>query len=234
MTVTRHFDLALQYVLNVPSGNDAGVEMPLVLMLHGRGADANDLAGLAPGLDAGGYRFVFPNAPRPFEPSPGMSFGFSWFDGWPPSADTFDYSRKLVLRLLDQLTDRYPTPPGKVIVSGFSQGGMLALDVAYRTRQDVAGVVVMSGALNENELPPFASKKTIPVLIVHGSSDDMIPILAARRMRHGLEHHGLVPEYHEFSMGHEVTPKSVAVVREFLQRSLTDEPPPDELPDLSL
>ena len=85
MTLTRHDDLSLRYVLNVPSGKPDNADMPLVLLMHGRGADANDLADIAPMID-GGYRFVFPNAAKAFEPMPGYSFGFSWFDGWPPRA----------------------------------------------------------------------------------------------------------------------------------------------------
>ena len=54
----------------------------MVVMIHGRGADMNDLADLAPMLDAaGGCRFVFPNAPKPFEPYPGMAMGWTWFEG---------------------------------------------------------------------------------------------------------------------------------------------------------
>src|SRR5713101_348958 len=57
MTLARHDDLALHYVLSVPSGKPDHAEMPLVIVMHGRGADANDLADLAPMID-GGYRFV--------------------------------------------------------------------------------------------------------------------------------------------------------------------------------
>ena len=71
--------LPLKYVLRVPSGKSDADELPLVILLHGRGADANDLADLAPYIDRG-YRFVFPNAPKAWEAGPGMTFGFTWFD----------------------------------------------------------------------------------------------------------------------------------------------------------
>ena len=72
MSSTIHHDLSLKYVLNVPSRKSNAEALPLVVILHGRGADANDLADIAPYLDesaasGGGFRFVFPNAPRPFE-----------------------------------------------------------------------------------------------------------------------------------------------------------------------
>jgi phospholipase/carboxylesterase len=216
MTLTRHDDLSLRYVLNVPSGKPDDTELPLVIVMHGRGADANDLADLAPMIDDG-YRFVFPNAAKKFEPMPGYSFGFSWFDGWPPEGDSIVSSREKLLALIDELVERYPTPEGKIVVAGFSQGGMMAIDVGFRTTQKVAGIVCMSGAIYEADAPPL---RKLPVLIVHGTEDDMIPISAARRTRFVLEENGVTPEYQEFSMGHHVTPESMAVVRTFLRRAL--------------
>lgn len=208
---------SLQYVLRTPPGADDSVELPLVIVLHGRGADANDLADLAPYLGPG-YRFVFPNAPKPFEPMPGYSFGFTWFDGWPAERNSIVESRKLLLQFLDEMVAKFPTPPGKVILCGFSQGGMMAIDVGFRTTVALAGIVVMSGALYEEELPPF--DKQIPVLIVHGTADDMIPLLAAHRARRVLEDHGVDVDYHEYPMGHQVSEASMSAVADFMARCL--------------
>jgi phospholipase/carboxylesterase len=207
----------LDYVLKVPSGADDEAEMPLVIVLHGRGADANDLADLAPEID-GGYRFVFPNAPRRFEAYPGMAFGYTWFDGLPPDPASIAASRALLLELIDALVEKYPTTPGKIILSGFSQGGMMSLDCGYRTQQKLAGIVVMSGALFEGDLPPI--RRDPPVLIVHGTADDMINVNMARRARRMLEEKGADVDYHEFAMGHHVTPESLDVIREFISKRL--------------
>ena len=211
-------DLGLKYILNTPSGKPDDAELPLVIIMHGRGADARDLADIAPYIDNdAGCRFVFPNAPRPFEMYPGMTFGWSWFDGWPPTPESIAASRVVLLQFLDDVTARYPTPRGKLIVGGFSQGAMMSFDCGFRTQQPVAGIIAMSGAIFETEMPPF---RPLPVLVIHGSQDDMIPVLAARRARRVLEEHGIEPEYHEFPMGHNVTPESLAVVREFIQSAL--------------
>jgi phospholipase/carboxylesterase len=217
MTLSRHDDLSLRYVLNVPSGRKDDIELPLVILMHGRGADANDLADIAPSID-GGYRFIFPNAKRPFEPYRGMTFGFSWFDGWPPTRESIAESRELILKFIDEALERYPTPPGKLILAGFSQGALMALDCGFRTKQQVAGIVSMSGALYEEELPNLSDRKNEQVLIVHGSEDEVIPVIAARRTRNVLEEHGLNPEYHEFAMGHWVTEDSMRAVGNFIAR----------------
>jgi len=211
-------DLPLKYVLRVPTGRKDDAEMPLVIVMHGRGADANDLADVAPMLDRGGYRFLFPNAPKPFEPYRGMTFGYTWFEGWPPAPGTIEESRELILRFIDEAVTRYPTPPGKLILAGFSQGALMSLDAGFRTQQQIAGIVSMSGALYEEELPDF---RPIPVLIVHGMDDEVVPVLAARRTRRVLEDHGVQPEYHEFAMGHWVTPQSMEVVGDFVAKVLS-------------
>ncbi len=219
MTVSRHDDLSLRHVLSVPSGASDSDELPLVIVMHGRGADANDLADIAPTIDRG-YRFIFPNAPREFEPYPGMTFGFTWFDGWPPEPGTIVESRNRLLAFIAEALKRYPTPANKVVIAGFSQGGMMSLDVGYRLDPPPAGIVVMSGALFEDDMPDLDARQSTPVLIVHGTQDDMIPVVAARRTRHVLEEHGIRPEYHEYPMGHWVTPESLATVGEFIAKVL--------------
>jgi phospholipase/carboxylesterase len=211
-------DLPLRYVMRVPSSADG--PLPLVVCLHGRGADMNDLADVAPLLDSdgsGGYRFLFPNAPRPFEPMPGYSFGWTWFDGWPPTSADLTESRKLLLDFLDAAVAHFSPPAGKVVLSGFSQGALMSFDAGFRTQQPLAGIVAMSGALAEDDLPTF---RMLPVLIAHGTDDEVISVNAARRARHILEEHGLAPEYHEFPIGHQVSVEELDVVREFLGRVL--------------
>lgn len=215
-----HRDAALNYVEVVPSGT-AEPGLPVVVVLHGRGADSNDLADIAPQVAGGSnYRFLLPDAPRPFEPMPGYKFGYSWFTGWPAEPESFRESRTLLLKFLDQMLERYQISLPKTVLCGFSQGGMMAIDVGFRLEQAPAGIVCMSGAINENDLPPLRERAERPLLMVHGSEDEMIPVLAARRSRRILESHGVQPEYHEFPMGHWVTEDSLRVVAEFIHRCL--------------
>ena len=208
----------LKFLVRTPSGRPDSETLPLVVILHGRGADNRDLADLAPMLDAGRCRFVFPNAPRPFEAYPGMTFGWTWFDGWPPTRDSIAESRQLLLDFLDEIVKRYPT--SALILGGFSQGGLISLDCGFRMPRPPAGIVVMSGALFEDDLPDFRARAGQRVLLCHGTADDVIPVIAARRARRVLEEHGIEPEYHEFPIGHQVSEEEIAVVRRFIGTSI--------------
>lgn len=203
------------------AGEDAAAR-PLVVTLHGRGADMFDLADLAPAIDPEGrYRFLFPNAPRAFEPMPGYSFGRSWFDGWPPEGSSLQESREALMRFLDEAQQRYGNDDPSTLLAGFSQGGLMALDTGFRRKSKLAGIVVMSGALHEKDMPDFAGRKDQKLLIVHGMADEVIPLVAPRRARLVLREAGIEPEYHEFPMGHHTSPESIAVVKNFIDRALS-------------
>jgi phospholipase/carboxylesterase len=166
----------LRHRVEIPSRRPDSEPLPMVILMHGRGADMNDLADLAPLFDtAGGCRFVFPNAPRPWEASPGMTFGWTWFDGWPPERKSVAASREVLLEFIDEITAVYPIT--SLVVAGFSQGAMMALDAGLR--RETAGIIALSGGIFEPDLP--ATLHRAPVFIAHGSMDDVVPVSYARR-----------------------------------------------------
>lgn len=208
MTAPVFEDLSLRYL--VTDTTDA--ELPLLVMLHGRGADMHDLADLAPLLaDTGSVRLIFANAPRPFEAYPGMTFGWTWFDGWPPEQKSVTASRELLIKFIGEVRDRYKT--SKLILAGFSQGAMMSLDVGLRT--DAVGVLAMSGGLYDVDLPELSPK---PVFIAHGTMDDVVPVAYARRARMILEEKGFDVEYHEYPMSHQVVMEEVQAAKAFIGR----------------
>jgi phospholipase/carboxylesterase len=213
-------EIALRYRLEVPAARPDDAPLPMVIVMHGRGADMHDLADLAPMLDPGECRFVFPNARKAFEPYPGMPMGWTWFDGWPPVPESLLASRAILLDFVEAITERYPTPEGQLVLGGFSQGAMMALDVGFRTEKKLAGIVAMSGGLYEADMPDLHSHADVPILIAHGSLDEVVPVNFARRARHLLEDAALDVEYHEYPMGHQVIPEEADVVRDFLGRVL--------------
>lgn len=209
----------LRYIVRTPSRRPDTEPLPMVILIHGRGADMNDLADLAPMFDTPrGCRFVFPNAPRPFEPYPGMSMGWTWFEGWPPIHESVVESRAEMLSFIDEIAAALPTPEGQLVVAGFSQGALMALDSGLRTTRKVAGLIAMSGGLYEQDLAGLEAHAGLPVLIAHGSVDDVVPVNYARRARRVLEDAGLEVEYHEYPMAHQVVEEEAAHVRAFLSR----------------
>jgi phospholipase/carboxylesterase len=212
-------DLSLRYIVSTPSRQDDTASLPMVVMIHGRGADAHDLADLAGLLDTPeGCRFVFPNAPKPFEPYPGMAFGWTWFEGWPPQHESIVESRDILLRFIDEILARYPTPGGKLVLSGFSQGALMAVDAALRTEQKIAGIMALSGGVYEHDLPGLGALAGVPVLIAHGSADEVVPVNYARRARRILEDAGLPVTYEEYPMGHQIVQEEIELIRGFLAR----------------
>ena len=210
-------DLSLKYLLAVPSRRDAAESMPTVITIHGRGANAHDLADLAPLFDtAAGCRFIFPNAPKPFEVYPGMTAGWTWFDGWPPLHESIVESRTTFLRFIDEIGLRYPTTA--LVIAGFSQGALMSLDAGLRTAQKVAGIVAMSGGLYDRDLPDLASRRETPVFMAHGTGDEVVSVMYARRARNLLESAGIEVEYHEYPMAHQVTMEEAEEVRAFIAR----------------
>lgn len=98
------------------------------------------------------------------------------------------------------------------ILSGFSQGGAMTLDVGLNL--PLAGLVCMSGYLHRT---PQDLESPVPsVLIVHGRQDTVVPISAAQRVRDYLLNLGAPMQYKEFNMGHEIRPEVLEVIREFI------------------
>lgn len=164
------------------------------------------------------FRFFFPNAPKPFEVSPGMAYGFTWFEGWPASRESIEVSRRKLNAFIDEVKKSYPEHSDLALM-GFSQGGLMTLDVGFR-RPDVSTLVVMSGAIYEKDPADFRAQPDKRVLIVHGLYDEVIPVNAARRARAVLMSNGIDPAYEEYPIGHHVSPESMARVRQFLNESL--------------
>jgi phospholipase/carboxylesterase len=194
-------------------------DLPLVVTLHGRGASADDLAPLAPELDATHYRYVFPNGRLPVDLGGWM--GFAWYEIGNQATDV-PASRAAVEALFADLWARSGLGPARTVLVGFSQGAVLTLDVGLRSAERFAGLVAMSGYLFEDASLPAALERARDqrVLIVHGVEDAVLPIDRGRAARQTLAAAGLQPEYHEFPMGHEVSAASLAAVRTFLHAVL--------------
>lgn len=194
---------------------------PLVIGLHGRGSSADDLAGIAPALDPD-WRYIFPQAPNRLDFG-SYGAGWSWYEPIPASPEQMQGARATLAAFLAATHERLGIVPGRSALIGFSQGAVMTLDTGLRAEPRYAALGAMSGYLAESDdlAAIITAARTQPVLIVHGTEDNVLSITLARRARQTLEANGLSPDYQEFAMAHEVSDASLAVVGAFLKRHLT-------------
>jgi phospholipase/carboxylesterase len=204
-----------------PAGTAAGA----VIWMHGLGADATDFEPIVPMLEIGApVRFVFPNAPvRPVTINGGMAMR-AWYDIDPgaPLAGTEDIraSAAAVEALLDREVER-GIPEHRIVLAGFSQGGVIALHLGLRHPRRLAGILALSTYLHDHEhLGDEASLASVdaPVFMAHGRMDPMIPITRAITSREALTALGYTVEWHEYPMGHQVCPEEIADIGTWLGR----------------
>ncbi|MEH1867120.1 MAG: alpha/beta hydrolase [Nostoc sp.] len=188
----------------------------LIVTLHGWGANAEDVASLLPLLNLSDYQFILPNAPYPYPYSP---IGRAWYDLRVENMyEGLVESRKLLRDFLQSLESTTGIPLSRTILSGFSQGGAMTLDVG--SKLPLAGLVVMSGYLHPDALT--ADQRDIPpTLISHGKYDEVVPLQAALKARDTLKSLGVAAEYHEFDMGHEINPQTLKVLRNFVVNTIS-------------
>jgi phospholipase/carboxylesterase len=179
--------------------------------LHGWGTNAEDVASLLPFINLPDYQFVLPNAPYPYPYSP---VGRAWYDLREENMyEGLAESRQLLIDFLQSLEGSTGVPLSRTILSGFSQGGAMTLDVG--SKLPLAGLVVMSGYLHPEALTA-AKNRIPPTLITHGRVDEVVPLQAAWKARETLESLKVIVEYHEFDMGHEIDPQTLKVLRNFV------------------
>ena len=166
--------------LTGPSRPPAGGGRPrrLVILLHGLGADGNDLIGLAPHWarlvpDA---EFLSPNAPFPCDMAP---YGYQWFSSQDRSREAVLGGVRAAAPILDGFIDGALATRGlsesDLALVGFSQGTMMSLFVGLRRDRPVAGIVGFSGRLLAPDLLAEELRSRPPVLLVHGTDDPLVP-----------------------------------------------------------
>ncbi len=199
-------------IISIPPTNGEPPKY-LFVALHGWGSNASDLASLTPVLNLPQCQFIFPNAPLPH---PHVEGGRAWY-----ALETSDYegleeSRETLFEWLESLETMTNVPLSRTILCGFSQGGAMILDVGLNL--PLAGLCCLSGYL---QFEPQPSESTFPpVLIAHGTQDEIVPLKAARQARDKLTAVGVAVEYQEFDMGHEVQPPVIALMHKFISARL--------------
>ncbi|MGR3495793.1 alpha/beta hydrolase [Citreimonas sp.] len=196
-----------------------------VVFLHGYGANGADLLGLADPLaeHLPDTLFVAPDAP---ETCAGSPMGFQWFpipwiDGSSEEEAMAGMARAVadLDAFLDALMVDEDLMPEQVALVGFSQGTMMALHVAPRREDNLAGIVGFSGRLLAPELLTDEVVSRPPVLLVHGDEDDVVPPQSLPEAAEALQKAGWKEVYAHVMKGtaHGIAPDGLSVALAFLR-----------------
>lgn len=205
-------------------GAEPGKAKRLVLLLHGLGADGDDLISLAPYFarmipDTG---FVSPHAPFPCDMAP---YGRQWFslqDRTPANVLAGVQAAAPVLNAyIDSERDIYGLTDENVALLGFSQGTMMSLYVAPRRPAALAGVLGYSGALIGPERLAGEIKSRPPILLIHGDADPIVPFAAMEAARAGLSAAGIeVATFPRPGLPHSIDEEGIDAGADFLAGAL--------------
>jgi phospholipase/carboxylesterase len=200
-----------------------GKARQLVVLLHGYGADGNDLIALAEHWQAllPEAGFLAPHAPAPC----GMGgAGFEWF---PLSRmDPHEMNRGAqgaapgLERFLETELARRDLSGDRLALVGFSQGTMMALEVGLRRKTPPAAIVGFSGLVAGPERLTDLSRAAVPVLLTHGDADQVIPAPALFMTAAVLGAAGLPVQWHLApGLGHGIDPTGLALAGTFLAQA---------------
>ncbi|MBI6629908.1 alpha/beta hydrolase [Pontibaca salina] len=206
----------------------SGETRSIVVFLHGYGANGADLLGLADplGEHLPDTLFVAPDAP---ESCAGAPFGYQWFPiPWIDGSSEEESMRGMQAAVndlnafLDALMVDEDVLPEQVVLFGFSQGTMMALHVAPRREDEVAGILAFSGRLLAPELLTDEVVGRPPVLLVHGDADDVVPPQSMSQAAEALQQAGWKDVYAHVmkGTGHGIAPDGLSVALAFMRDKL--------------
>ncbi len=207
----------------LPPGS-GGAPKQLMVLLHGYGADGQDLISL-------GYQwrelwpdmlFVSPNAPDVCDQMPG---GYQWFPVGGPlpirRAAGVEAARPVLVNFLIDLWAQTGISPGSTVLAGFSQGAMMALHVGTSLDRKLAGIVSFSGAyvpVSDAGSHKFAKP---PVALVHGDSDTIVDVECSREAAKALAAKGFDVSLHiAQGVAHGISPDGLDFAATFLRTTL--------------
>ncbi len=206
----------------------SGEARSVVVFLHGYGANGKDLIGLAEPLaeHMPDTLFVAPDAP---ERIAGLFGGLQWFPiPWIDGSSEEDAAAGLMAAsadlnaFLDGLLVDEDMLPEQLILFGFSQGTMMSLHVAPRREDPVAGIVAFSGRLLQPEVLGDETVSKMPIVLIHGDADDVVPPQSLPEAAEALQEAGFTEIYAHVMKGtaHGIAPDGLSVALGFMRKHL--------------
>lgn len=197
---------------------------PTILAMHGWGSNALDLMSLAPYIARGRCLMLCPQGP--VEVEIGAVNGYGWYElrmGAPPDMEAMGRAADRLMRFVEAAIECYPVDRRKLVVMGFSQGGVMAYNLAVRHPDRFAALAALSTWFPE-ELAEHAGNRDalaqLPALLQHGRADDMIDIGKARQSVERLRALKLPLTYREYECAHEITVDAIRDLSTFLMEKV--------------
>ena len=201
-----------------------------VIWLHGLGADGNDFVPIIQELTLPrlGIRFVFPHAPmRPVTVNGGFVMR-AWYDivyqdlAMKEDELGLRQAQKSIEELIAKEESR-GVPANRIVIAGFSQGGVISLQTGLRQPKRLAGIMSLSAYL------PLAATVTkernaanndVPIFLGHGTTDNIVPLPLGAASRDQLIKLGYDVDWHQYPMPHSVCPEELDDISAWLTRVL--------------
>lgn len=200
-----------------------------VIWLHGLGADGHDFEAIVPALQVPAelaIRFVFPHAPAIPVTINGNHVMPAWYDiirfgdERQFNRAQLEASAREVHKLIDREIAR-GVPSNKILLAGFSQGGAVIYHAGLTYPQRLAGLMGLSTYFpTADTMVPKPAQLGIPILICHGTLDDVVPISMGRNSRRAFETLAFMPDFRTYVMAHQVCPQQIADLAGFIKRLL--------------
>src|SRR3954469_8536843 len=196
----------------------------LLVLHHGRGADENDLLGLADVLDPEGrLHVVTPRAPLTIPGWPGHHWYVVPRVGYPDPA-SFRAAYDALAEFHDELWRRTGLTPGETILGGFSMGSVMSYSLGLAAERPApAGILAFSGFVPvvQGWEPSLPDRTGTRALIAHAARDPIMAVDFARQARELLQGGGLDVEYHESDAAHHIDPAHVPAAIDWLATALS-------------
>ena len=196
--------------------------LPTVVAMHGHGAHGQDLLGLAPYLADGRVLMVCPQAEFALQPG---APSYTWFrrdgDGQ-RSVEEFERVTADLRAFIETMVPRLGGDPARTVLLGFSQGGTLAYRLGLAEPRRFAGIAALSTYFPDDIAASVDREAVaqIPLLVQHGTNDQMITSDRAQASRDLLQSLGAAPDYREYPMQHEIGRQSLTDLNDWLTRVL--------------
>jgi len=203
-----------------------------VIWLHGLGADGHDFEPIVPELKLSpelGVKFIFPHAPvMPVTINGGYEMR-AWYDirdadlANREDKEGVRQSSELVKKIIDSEVES-GIPSDKIVLAGFSQGGAIALHLATRFDQKLAGIVALSTYLTMPEsLSDEKAEANIetPVFMAHGSQDPVVPMQRGQYSAKVLEDNGFRVNWQDYPMAHAVCLEEIQALGQYFNKILS-------------